>query len=100
MTAGPAPRTDAIAVLPASLGTTGDAVLALAAEVRRHALHSLSAGVVGSPSCADALAGAGRLVEQAWQEAAHSLEQIARALHAASGAYGLADLVAFRPASR
>ncbi len=97
MTARPATQADAIAVVPASLGATGDAVVAIAAEVRGHALRSLSAEAMGSDSCSAALCGASGLVEQAMQAAVQSLTEIARALHAASGAYGLADLVAFRP---
>jgi hypothetical protein len=90
-------RTDAIAVVPASLGATADAVVAIAAEVRGHALRSLSAESVGSGPCSAALTGSSGLVEQALQAASLSLDELARALHAAAGAYGLADLVAFRP---
>ena len=99
MTASPAGRADAIAVVPASLGATGDGVLALAAEVRGQALRPMSADAIGSARCSDALSGAERLVGEALQASARSLEEIARALRAASGAYGLADLVAFRQES-
>ncbi|HEX4015363.1 MAG TPA: hypothetical protein VHX15_01380 [Frankiaceae bacterium] len=100
MTARPATRPDAIVVVPTSIGATGDAVSALVAEVRGQALRPLGADVIGGAHCADALAGAGRSVEQALDATVRSLEQIARALHAASGAYALADLVAFPQQSR
>jgi hypothetical protein len=89
-------RSDAIAVAPASLGTAGAAVQALAVEVRGHAPRPLTADAVGSGHCCEALAGASRLIERALRASAQSLEDIAGALRAASDAYGLADLVAFR----
>lgn len=97
MTASPATRSDAIAVVPTSLAATGDAVLSLAAEVRGQAPRPLSGDAIGSTHCADSLAQASRLLGQAVHASAQSLEEIARALQTASGAYGLADLVAFRP---
>jgi hypothetical protein len=99
MTASPM-RSDTIAVVPASLGTTGDAVLALAGEVRSQALRPVGVDAIGNAYCSEALAGAARMMEQALQSSAQSLEEIARALRAASGAYGLADLVAFRQQSQ
>jgi hypothetical protein len=100
MTASPVVRTDTIVVVPASLAATGDAVLGLASEVRGHARRPLSADAIGSAHCSEALAGAARLIDQALRASAQSLEEIARALRAASGAYGLADVVAFRQESR
>jgi hypothetical protein len=100
MTASPANDPGAIAVVPASIGSTGDAVLVLAEEIRSQPLRHLSAEVIGSVHCSDALAGAAGLVEQALHASAQSLEEIARALRAASAAYGLADLVALPQRAR
>jgi hypothetical protein len=100
MTANPATSADSIVVVPASLAATGGAVQEVASGVRSRALRPLSADAIGSEPCSESLAGAARLVEQALAASAQSLAEIARALGAASGAYGLADLVAFRPERR
>lgn len=91
---------DAIAVVPASLGATGRAISSLAAEVRGQTPRPLNPDAIASAHCSDALAGASRLVAQALQASAQSLEEIAGALRAASSAYGLVDLVAVRQESQ
>ncbi len=95
------PRTG-IAVVPSSLGSAGDAVLALAAEVRGQgqALRPLSADVVGNAHCCDALAAASRLVGRALDASSGSLEEMSGALRSAAGVYRLADLLAFTPEGR
>ncbi len=93
------PRTG-IAVVPASLGSAGDAVVALAAEVRGQALRPLSADVVGNAHCCEALAAASRLVGRALEASSGSLEEMSGALRSAAGVYRLADLMAFMPEGR
>ena len=93
MAAAP-PSADAIAVAPSSLAGMAGASAALAAQVAAVSVGALGADAVANPQCFQAFSSAGQLVNEALQTTAASLDQIARALNAAAGAYGLADLLA------
>ncbi len=92
-----------IAVTPSSLGSAAGALSALTADLRAHehsALGSPSAAVTGDARCEAALAAASRLVGEALNASAESLEQLGSGLRSAEGAYSLADLLAFAPVQR
>ena len=57
----------------------------------------LGADLIGDAHCAAALASASRLVVQALDASAGSLDDMARALRTAAGAYELADVLAIAP---
>jgi hypothetical protein len=86
-----------IAVAPSSLSSAGAALSALAGDVRTQALRPLGTGVIGDASCGAALTAASHLVGEALEASAGSLDELARALRAAAGAYSLADLLAVAP---
>ncbi len=99
MSASPVPVSNSgmIAVAPSSLAAAGAVVIALAAEVRAVAPAQLGADLIGDAHCAAALASASRLVVQALDASAGSLDDMARALRTAAGAYELADVLAIAP---
>jgi 3-hydroxyacyl-CoA dehydrogenase len=91
------PASGVIAVAPSSLGNAAAAVIALSTEARAQRILPIDAGVVGDARCGRAMNSASRLVAEALAASAHSLDELARALGSAAGAYGLADLVAVGP---
>jgi hypothetical protein len=66
----------------------------MAAELAARTPRRLPAGAMANPQCFQAFSQASRLVGEALSSSAASLEEMARALHAAAGAYALADLAA------
>jgi hypothetical protein len=86
--------TGTIAVAPSSLAAAAGAGAALAAQVSAVAVRGLSADAFANPQCLQAFSSATQLVDEALRTTAASLEQVGHALHAASEAYGLADLLA------
>jgi hypothetical protein len=105
MTASPArvagsARSGPFMVVPSSLGAAAGPVFSLAADVRQLPLHVLSADVIGDAGCARAVDQAVQLVEGAARVSAQALDEVARALRSAAGAYELADLVAVASARR
>jgi hypothetical protein len=99
----PAAPSSVIAVTPSSLGSAAGTLSVLTADVRAHAqsaLGSPSAAGLGDARCQAALAAAVRLVGEALNASAGSLEQLGVGLRSAEGAYSLADVLAFAPVQR
>ena len=86
-----------IAVAPSSIGSAAAAGAALAAQLAAMTPHALAPGAIANSPCFQAFSDASRLVGEALQASAASLDEIARALHAAAGAYALADQLAVAP---
>jgi hypothetical protein len=99
----PAAASGAIAVAPSSLGRAAGALSALTGGVRAQAQSALSSPAVesvGDARCHEALGSASRLVAEALDASAGSLDELAGGLRSAAGAYSLADLLAFAPVQR